>query len=68
MIDFSKTNPSKLELSEKIEAIRIIENGHKIKIRNKSTDLQALVNVLVIKEYEYPGFEIKKNGTNDVKT
>ena len=32
LIDFSKTNPSKLELSEKIEAIRIIENGHKIKM------------------------------------
>ena len=32
LIDFSKTNPSKLELSEKIEAIRIIENGNKIKM------------------------------------
>jgi len=40
-----------------------LKNGNKIKIRNKSTDLQALVNVLVIKEYEYPGFEIKENDT-----
>ena len=38
-----------------------LKNGNKIKIRTKSTDLQALVNVLVIKEYEFPGFEIKEN-------
>jgi FkbM family methyltransferase len=40
-----------------------LKNGNKIKIRTKSTDLQALVNVLVIKEYQFPGFEIKENDT-----
>ena len=32
LINFSKLPPSKLELVEKIEAIRIIENGSKIKM------------------------------------
>ena len=38
-----------------------LKNEIKIKIRNKSTDLQALVNVLVIQEYKFPGFEIKED-------
>ncbi|KAF6246720.1 methyltransferase FkbM [Nitrosopumilus sp. b3] len=38
-----------------------LKNGIKIKIRTKSTDLQALVNVFVIEEYQFPGFEIKEN-------
>ena len=32
LIDFSKSAPSKLEMIEKIEAIRIVENGNKIKM------------------------------------
>jgi len=32
LIHFSKLSPSKLELAEKIEAIRIIENGNRIKM------------------------------------
>ena len=40
-----------------------LKNGIKIKIRTKSTDLQALVNILVIKEYKFPGFQIKENDT-----
>ena len=32
LILFSKLSPTKLELKEKIEALRIIENGHKIKM------------------------------------
>lgn len=38
-----------------------LKDGIKIKIRTKSTDLQALVNVLVIEEYQFPGFEIKED-------
>lgn len=40
-----------------------LKNGIKIKIRSKSTDLQALVNVLIIEEYHFPGFKIKENDT-----
>ena len=32
LILFSKLSPTKLELKEKIEALRIIESGHKIKM------------------------------------
>ena len=32
LINFSELPPSKLELAEKIEAIRIIENGNRIKM------------------------------------
>lgn len=40
-----------------------LKDGIKIKIRTKSTDLQALVNVLIIEEYCFSGFEINENDT-----
>jgi|SaaInlV_130m_DNA_3_1039695.scaffolds.fasta_scaffold01027_5 FkbM family methyltransferase len=38
-----------------------LKNGLKIKLRTKSTDLQAFANVWILKEYEMQGFEIMKN-------
>ena len=38
-----------------------LKNGLKIKLRTKSTDLQAFANVWILKEYEIEGFEIKEN-------
>lgn len=35
-----------------------LKNGLKIKLRTRSTDLQAFVNVWIIKEYRIKGFEI----------
>ena len=38
-----------------------LKNGLKIKLRTKSTDLQAFANVWILKEYEMEGFEIMEN-------
>jgi len=38
-----------------------LKNGLKIKLRTKSTDLQAFTNVWILKEYEVEGFEILDN-------
>ncbi len=38
-----------------------LKNGLKIKLRTKSTDLQAFANVWILKEYEIEGFEIREN-------
>ncbi len=38
-----------------------LKNGLKIKLRTKSTDLQAFANVWILKEYEVKGFEILQN-------
>ena len=38
-----------------------LKNGLKIKLRTKSTDLQAFANVWILKEYEIKGFEIKED-------
>ena len=38
-----------------------LKNGLKIKLRTKSTDLQAFANVWILKEYNVEGFEINKN-------
>ncbi len=37
--------------------------GMKMKIRVKSTDLMQLTTIWVVKEYDYPNFEIKENDT-----
>ena len=38
-----------------------LKNGLKIKLRTRSTDLQAFANVWILKEYEMEGFEIMEN-------
>ena len=38
-----------------------LKNGLKIKLRTKSTDLQAFANVWILKEYEVKEFEIRRN-------
>lgn len=38
-----------------------LKNGLKIKLRTRSTDLQAFVNVWIINEYRIKGFEILEN-------
>jgi len=38
-----------------------LKNGLKIKLRTKSTDLQAFANVWIVKEYDIEGFEINEN-------
>lgn len=39
--------------------ILTLRNGMKIKLRTKSTDLQAFVNIWIIQEYQKEGFEIE---------
>ena len=38
-----------------------LKNGLKIKLRTRSTDLQAFTNVWILKEYKIEGFEIIEN-------
>lgn len=42
-------------------AILILRNGYKVKLRVKSTDLQAFFNVWIIQEYNRPSYEILEN-------
>lgn len=38
-----------------------LKNGLTIKMRTKSTDLQAIANVFALEEYQQPGFEINQD-------
>lgn len=40
-----------------------LKNGFKLKLRTKSTDIQAFLNVWLIEEYAMIGFEIRENDT-----
>lgn len=44
-------------------AILEMRNGTKVRLRVNSTDLMAFTNVWLVKEYQKPGFEIKKDDT-----
>lgn len=47
-------------ISEKY-AVLILRNGYKIKLRVRSTDLQAFFNVWIIQEYNRPDYQISEN-------
>ena len=42
-------------------AVLILRNGYKVKLRVRSTDLQAFFNVWIIQEYNKPDYQILEN-------